>query len=96
MKSKDRIVTIWGYMLGGYWPFSNNHKDADDKQVFERRIGDRVKIVTGLHAGHYGVVAGGGVRKPADYPGEWSECYEVDLDFVGPVDVRCDQIESSQ
>ena len=55
-----------------------------------------MKIVTGVHADHYGVVAGGGERKSVDYPDEWAECYEVDLDLVGRVNVRRDQVESSR
>ncbi len=57
-----------------------------------RRRGDRVTITIGKYAGRTGIVESNVYQKTVDYPGEWSNGFQVMLDSGELVNVRCDQV----
>jgi hypothetical protein len=45
-----------------------------------RRRGDRVKIISGKHAGHHGTIEVNVYQKTVDYPDKWANSYHIMLD----------------
>jgi ribosomal protein L24 len=59
-----------------------------------RTRGDRVKIITGKYAGHFGTVESNVYQRTMDYPDEFSNGYHVMLDSKVLVTVQWDQVDA--
>ncbi len=53
-----------------------------------RRRGDRVKIITGVYAGHTGTVESNVYERTVGYPDEWHNELRVILNTEEPVTLR--------
>ena len=62
-------------------------------KTWMRRRGDRVKIINGKYAGHFGTVESNVFQKTVDYPDEWANGFQVMLGSEELVTVRWDQVE---
>ena len=64
-------------------------------EIWMRRRGDKVIIISGRYEGHRGTVESNVYQKTVDYPEEWANGYHVMLDREVLVTVRWDQVEAA-
>ena len=61
-----------------------------------RTRGDRVKIITGKYAGHFGTVESNVYQRTVDDPDEFDNGFHIMLDPELLVTVRWDRVESAR
>ena len=57
-------------------------------KTWMRRRGDWVRIISGKHAGHYGMVVSNVHQRTVDYPDEFANGYRIMLDTEELVTVQ--------